>query len=369
MKKIISLLSAAAVFSALAAAPKASQTVLSGQKAVILENNVLKLTAVPGTMGAIAKLRYLPGNSELFNDYKYTCTVINELLPEQKTVTFWGNRTLIWNGTVLFYQPLSNFKTVSDKNAVQLDMSGKFIGGFPIEMTRKVTLEKDSAVIKIAVTISNFGKKEEEIRLWEHLVPNPENSLPDVSLISGKGVRRLGRYQDTEKSDGGLIVDTFKDANLNRFIVPGGNWIAATGGKTPLTVFLRTDAKNLDKDGFFYTQKNAVSKLHTVEVLLKRLYLAPGKSSTVELEMGVLSHLKTLRYMTQNYGFDFEHKGNTLLWHASALRNMPAKKIVFKLGKVQKEFTVPALVPGKSVSGKLEGSPAFGSNSPEFTEK
>ena len=53
MKKILSLLSAAAVFSALSAAPKASRTVLSEQKAVILENNVLKLTAVPGTMGGL----------------------------------------------------------------------------------------------------------------------------------------------------------------------------------------------------------------------------------------------------------------------------------------------------------------------------
>ena len=369
MKKIISLLSAFAVFSALAAAPETSRTELSGQKAVILENNYLKLTAVPGTMGAIAKLRYLPNKSELFNDYKYTCNVINELLPEQKSVSFWGNRTLIWNGTVLFYQPLSKFETVSDKNAVSLTMSGKFIGGFPVEMTRKITLEKDSAVIKIAVTLRNFGKKAEEIRLWEHLVPSPEKSVPDVSLIAGNGVRRLGRYQDTEKHTPGLITDTFKDGNLNRFIVPGSDWIAATGGKTPLTVFLRTDAKNLAVDGFFYTQKDAVNKLHTVEILLKRITLAPGKSQTFELEMGVLSHLKTLRHMTKNYGFDFEHKGNTLIWHASALRNMPAKKIVFKIGIVKKEFTVPALVPGKSVSGKITGIPAFGSNLPEFTEK
>ena len=73
--------------------------------------------------------------------------------------------------------------------------------------------------------------------------------------------------------------------------------------------------------------------------------------------------------MTKNYGFDFEHKGNTLVWHASALRNMPAKKIVFKIGSVKKEFTVPALSPGKSVSGKITGIPAFGRNLPEFTEQ
>ena len=369
MKKFTSLLGIFAILSALSGTPAASQMKLSGQTAVILENKILKLTAVPGTMGAIAKLLWLPGNSELFNDYKFTCTSINELLPDQKTVTFWGNRTLIWNGTVLFYQPLAQFKTFADNDAVSLAMSGKFIGGFPIEMTRKVTLCKNSAIIKIALTVKNFGKQKEEIRLWEHLVPNPEGSLPDVSLIAGKGVRRLGRYQDTEKSDGGLIIDTFKDANLNRFIVPGGNWMAATGGKTPLTVFLRTDAKNLAEDGFFYTQKNAVSKLHTVELLFKRLFIAPGKSQTVELEMGVLSGLKTLRRLTENYGFDFSVDKGTLFWKAAALNSLKARKLLVKAGNWQKEFTVPALVPGKNVSGKITGVPACSENQLEFIEK
>ena len=358
-----------AACSSLFAAPSLENTQLSGQKALVLSNKYLKATAVPGTMGAIAKLRWLPGNSEIFEEYQYTCTSINELLPEQKSVSVWGNRTLIWNGTVLFYQPLANVTAQADKNAVQLKMSGKFIGGLPVEMTRVITLEKDTALLKIAVTISNFGKQAQEIRLWEHLVPNPEGCVPDVSLIAGPGIRRIGRYQDTEKHEHAFLTDTFKDGNPNRYIVPGSGWIAATGGKTPLTIVLRTDEKNLADDGVFYTHKNAVHKLHTVEILLKRITIAPGKSQTVNLEMGILSHLKTLRYMTKNYGFDFEHKGNTLVWHASALRNMPAKKIVFKIGSVKKEFTVPALTPGKSVSGKLSGIPAFGRNLPEFTEK
>ena len=349
--------------------PRTGKTTLSGQDAVILENQYLKLSAVPGTMGAIANLCWRPGKSELFGEYQYTCTSINELLPEQKTVSVRGNRTLVWNGTVLFYQPLSKFAVTSDKETVSLQMSGKFIGGLPIEMTRKITLDKNSAVIRITVTVKNFGKKEEEIRLWEHLVPNQEDCTPDVSFICGEGVRRLGRYQDTEKHTRSLIIDTFKDGNHNRYLVPGSDWIAATGGKTPLTVFLRTDAKNLEDDGFFYTHKNAVAKLHTVEILLKRFYIAPGKSKTVEFEMGVLSHLKTLRAMTENYGFDFEHKGNTLTWHAAALRNMPEKKLVFKVGKVQKEFTIPALKPGKTASGKITGIPAFGKTLPEFAEK
>ena len=358
-----------AACSHLSVQPAASKTTLSGQEAVVLENRYLKLTAVPGTMGAIANLCWLPGKSEFFCDYKYSCTSINELLPEQKSVTVWGNRTLVWNGTVLFYQPLSNFAVNTAENAVSLRMSGKFIGGLPIEMTRKVTLKKDSALIKVSAMISNFGRKEEEIRLWEHLVPNQEGSTPDVSFICGEGVRRLGRYQDTEKHTKGLILDTFKDGNHNRYFVPGADWIAATGGKTPLTIFLRTDAKNLEKDGFFYTHKNAVAKLHTVEILLKRFYIAPGKSKTVELEMGVLSGLKTLRRLTENYGFDFSVAKGTLHWNAAAIKPLKAKKMLVKAGHWQKEFTVPALVPGKNASGKITGVPACSENQLEFIEK
>ena len=349
--------------------PALEHTLLSGQKTVVLRNKYLKASVVPGTMGTIAKLYWFPGQSEVFNDYKYTCTSINELLPEQKSVTFWGNRTLIWNGTVLFYQPLAKFETKTENNAVQLKMSGRFIGGMPVEMTRIITLEKDSAVIKISVTISNFSKQNQEIRLWEHLVPSPEGSIPDVSLIAGAGVRRLGRYQDTEKHTPGLLTDTFKDGNLNRFIVPGSNWIAATGGKTPLSIFLRTNEKNLAGDGFFYTQKDAVAKLHTVEILLNRITLAPGESRTVQLEMGILCGLKTLRRLTENYGFDFKCRGNTLEWHAAALRPLPAKKILLKAGTRKIEIAVPALVPGKSVSGKITDIPADVCNTLEFMEK
>ena len=176
--------------------PKTGRTTLSGQEAVVLENQYLKLTAVPGTMGAIANLCWLPGKSEFFCDDKYSCTSINELLPEQKTVTVWGNRTLVWNGTVLFYQPLAKFAVNTSENAVSLQMSGKFIGGLPIEMTRKLTLERDSALIRISATISNFGKKQEEIRLWEHLVPNQEGSTPDVSLICGEAEIYTGRRHE-----------------------------------------------------------------------------------------------------------------------------------------------------------------------------
>ena len=349
--------------------PVAGKTQLSGQEAVTLENRYLKLTAVPGTMGAISSLCWLPGKSEFFKDYKYSCTSINELLPEQKTVTVWGNRTLVWNGTVLFYQPMAKFAVNTAEEAVSLQMSGKFIGGLPIEISRKVTLEKDSALVKIAVTVTNFGKTEQDVRLWEHLVPNQEGSIPDVSLICGDGVRRLGRYQDTEKHSKGLIVDTFKDGNLNRYFVPGADWVAATGGKTPLTVFLRTDEKNLAQDGFFYTQKDAVAKIHTVEILLKSLKIAPGKSQTVEVEMGVLSHLKTLRRLTKNYGFDFSLENGTLVWHASALKPQNSRKMLVKAGSWQMEFSLPALEPGKSVSGKLTGVPAVNSNDVEFVEK
>ena len=357
MMKHFFLLLLAAAIGGVQAAPEVTCTMLSGQKVVELKNTYLQLTAVPGTMGAVVRLKWLPGNSELFNSYKYTCISINELLPEQKSVTVWGNRTLIWNGTVLFYQPLAKFTAKSGKQAVILQMSGKYIGGLPVEMTRTLTLEEETSLLKISVTVTNFGPKALPIRLWEHLVPNPERSIPHVSMISGSGVRRLGRYQDTERHKGGLLIDTFKDGNLNRYIVPGSNWIAATGGKTPLTVFLRTDEKNLEKDGFFYTQKDAVAKLHTVELLLKEVSLSPGQSRRFEFEMGVLSKLQTLRRLTDSHGFDFQRSGKDLTWQAGVFRKTPARKFLLKNGQWQKEFTVPALFPGKCASGRISGVP------------
>ena len=328
----------------LLSAPAAVQTKLTDIPAVELKNKFLRAVVVPETMGAVAQLRWLPG-------------VINELLPEQKAVTVWGNRSLIWNGTVLFYQPLNNYTFQADKKQTVLQMTGRYIGGLPISMTRTLTLEENTGLIKITVTIENFGKAAQEIRLWEHLVPNPEGSTPDVSFITGPGVRRLGRYQDTEKHAQGLLTDTFKDGNANRYLVPGDNWIAATGGQTPLTVLLRTDAKNLAEDGFFYTHKSAVAQLHTVEVLLKRVQVKPKEKFTVQLELGVLSGLKTLRRLTKDHGFDFQRSGRELSWQAAVLKTVPARKFLISAGKWQKEFTVPALAPGKNASGKISGVP------------
>jgi len=348
-----------------AAPPSVAETILSGQRALVLGNGYVKATLVPGTMGALAGLYWIPGKAELFNPYSYTRTTINELLPDQQSVTFWGNRTLFWNGTVLFYQPLNDVRTKIGDSSASVAMTGRFIGGFPVAMTRRVTLEEDAALLKIEVAVSNFGKAPQEIRLWEHLVPSPGGAVPDVSLICGPGVRRLGRYQDTEKHRGGFLLDTFKDGNLNRFIVPGSDWIAATGGNT--TVFLRTAAENLAEDGFFYTQKDAASKLHTVEMLLRRFTLKPGKSRTFELELGVLSGLAVLRRLSGSHGFDFSRDGNELTWHASTVRVSPAAKCVVSAGDWRHDFVIPALAPGQCVSGKISNAPALSDDAFTFT--
>ena len=343
---------------ALTAAPEAKETTLSGQKAVVLSNACLRATVVPGTMGTLAGLRWLPGKCELFGPYKYTRETINELLPDKQTVTVRGNRTLFWNGTVLFYQPLGKYEIRREKNAVSLAMTGRFIGGFPVLLTRVLTLKEGSSSIGIAVTVSNFGKEPQEIRLWEHLVADPAGEVPDVSLIAGPGVRRLGRYQDTEKHKGGtLVTDTFRDGNLSRFIVPGADWIAATGGKSLLTVFLRAKAEDLAEDGFFYTWKDAASKMHTAEILLRRISLQPGESRTFELELGVLSGLAVLRRLEGDHGFDFKRSGGTLTWRAAVLQPVPAKKCLVSAGKWQKEFPLPALRPGECAGGKITGVP------------
>jgi len=342
----------------LTAAPEAKETTLSGQKAVVLSNACLRATVVPGTMGALAGLRWLPGESELFGPYQYTRETINELLPDKQTVTVRGNRTLFWNGTVLFHQPLGKCEIRRAKDAVSVAMTGRFIGGFPVVLTRVLTLKEGASAIGIAVTVSNFGKEPQEIRLWEHLVADPEGSVPDVSLIAGPGVRRLGRYQDTEKHKGGnLVVDTFRDGNLSRHIVPGADWIAATGGKSRLTVFLRAKKEDLAEDGFFYTWKSETAKMHTAEILLRRITLEPGGSRTFELALGVLSGLAVLRRLQGDHGFDFKRSGGTLTWRVSVLRPVPARKCLVSAGTWQKEFTLPALRPGECAGGRITGAP------------
>lgn len=365
MRKLFTVLCLFAAAVLAAAPPSVSETILSGQRALVLGNEYMKATFVPGTMGALAGLYWIPGRAELFNPYGYTRTTVNELLPDRQTVTFWGNRTLFWNGTVLFYQPLNDVRTKTGDSSVSVAMTGRFIGGFPVSMTRRVTLEKDSALLNIEVTVSNFGKAPQEIRLWEHLVPSPEGTVPDVSMIAGPGVRRLGRYQDTEKHEAGFLLDTFKDGNLNRFIVPGSDWIAATGGKT--TVFLRTKAENLAEDGFFYTQKDAAAGLHTVEMLLRRFTIKPGESRSFELELGVLKGLAVLRRLSGSHGFDFSRSGNELAWRASSVRVTSAVKCTVSAGDWRHGFVIPALAPGQCVSGKISGAPALADDAFTFT--
>ena len=358
-------LCAAGVLSA--ASLSVTETTLSGQRTLVLGNEYVRAAVVPGTMGATVGLYWIPGKAELFNPYRYTRTTVNELLPDRQTVTFWGSRTLFWNGTVLFYQPLNDVRTKADDSSVSVSMTGRFIGGFPVAMTRRVTLACDSALLAIGVTVANFGKAPQEIRLWEHLVPSPEGAIPDVSMIAGPGVRRLGRYQDTEKHEGGFLLDTFEDGNLNRFIVPGSDWIAASGGRMPVTVFLRTNAENLAEDGFFYTQKDAAAKLHTVEMLLRRFTLKPGESRTVELELGILSGLAVLRRLSGSHGFDFRRTGNELTWRAASVRVSPAAKCTVSAGDWRCEFVIPALKPGRCASGKISGVPALPDDAFTFT--
>ena len=149
--------------------------------------------------------------------------------------------------------------------------------------------------------------------------------------------------------------------------MPGADWIAATGGKSLLTVLLRAKKEDLAEDGFFYTWKDAAAKMHTAEILLRRFTLKPGESRTVELELGVLSGLAVLRRLDGGHGFDFSRTGNELTWRAASMRVSPAVKCTVSAGKWRQEFTIPALTPGRCASGKISGVPALPDDAFTFT--
>ena len=186
--------------------------------------------------------------------------------------------------------------------------------------------------------------------------PLNETQEDILALVPAKsGVARVGNRAVMEVEEN-VIYHDYDSAHQSTFIAPFAPWIGRCSSDGINRGTLVMYAGEMMGDGaFHFTWKAPVKPLHTAEMILPPLELAPGKTHKYTIRYCYFPHLSAVRAVDGDYGINLV-PGKLEL--ESVNTTAPAALTVYRqdgrnrvlLGK----FTVPALKPGKLFQIKLD---------------
>ncbi len=327
---------------------------VSGAESRILSNRYLRAEIVPDVCGAVVSMQYRPTGTVLTEPFEYSVRKI-DLLPDQPFANAVGSRTWLWKEKNMLCSRFTVQREVNTPDLCEVVMSARYYQGTGVVLERRIQLERNSSVLKLFLTFRNSGKNEVTVIPWENAVMqlNPER-MDDVLLPARGGVGRVGEYGVQRTENDRIFADNSTVFSKEVKIAPVRGWIARRNVGSPLILAIRTDMKNLQPDGFFYSWKmQGNSPVHTMEIIFTPFLLKPGAEKTFELDYLVFQGLADLKEICGDVGIDCRATESQINLSLSGVRPIAADTLSlvlkssggweFPIGK----RNVPALVPGK----------------------
>lgn len=314
-------------------------------------NGLLEIKVVSGVSGIVNSMEYLPGKLHLFEPMKYS-EKTHDLLPSQVHVTVTGGRELIWGLKNFINTPMKllDLSTTPEKN--RISMSSRFFQGENIEAHKTVELAAGTLAVDVTFTITNRGRKPQQMSLWKHLSAQLTPEQRDLIILPARGGvdRVAGRAVLPMESD--VVYHDFEPEHQSFFIAPLAPWVArsSSDGVNRGTLVMTSPGMS-DPQARFYTWKHSVKILHTAEMILPPQELAPGGSKKYEVRYFYFPHLKALRALDDATGFDIV-PGALVIEHAVPKAAQEYK--IYCRGTLIGTYTVPALPAGKAYKIKLD---------------
>lgn len=327
----------------------------SGVESRVLSNRYLRAEVVPDACGAVVSLQYRPTGTVLTEPFEYSVSKI-DLLPDQVSANAAGSRTWLWKEKNMLSARFTVQRELNTPDLGEVVMSARYYQGTGVVLERRIQLERNSSELKLFLTFRNPGKSAVTVIPWENAVMqlNPER-MDDVLLPVRGGVGRVGEYGVQRVENDRIFADDATVFSKEVKIAPARGWIARRNAGSPLILAIRTDMKNLQPDGFFYSWKmQGNSPVHTMEIIFTPFLLKPGAEKTFEVDYLVFQGLEDLKEICGDIGLDCRVTDSQINLSLCGVRPVAADTLSlvlkssegpeFSLGKIN----VPALNPGKA---------------------
>jgi len=361
MKKLFFAALCAAVLTGCASAPAvctmSEGEIAPGVPEYTLNNGMIEIKVLAGVSGIVDHFCYLPEQRNLFEKMVYQVKT-HDLLPSEVHAKVTGGRELIWGIRNFVNVPMEVKSVSATPEKAAITMSSRFFQGENIEAEKTVVIESGSLAVDITVSFTNRDRKPRPTSLWKHLTAQFTPNAKDIILVPAKsGVARVGNRAVMEVEEN-VIYHDYDSAHQSTFIAPFAPWIGRCSSDGINRGTLVMYAGEMMGDGaFHFTWKAPVKPLHTAEMILPPLELAPGKTHKYTIRYCYFPHLSAVRAVDGDYGINLV-PGKLEL--ESVQTTAPAALTVYRqdgsnrvlLGK----FTVPALKPGKLFQIKLDKS-------------
>ena len=268
-------------------------------------NGIIEVKVASGVSGIVNGFEYLPEKFQLFEKMIYKVKRY-DLLPEKISVKVTGGRELVW-GVKKFVNVKMNVDNinVTDEAAV-IDLSADFFQGENLYAQKRVAVQAGKAAVDVEFTITNKGRKTQNMSLWKHLTAQLTPGAMDVVLLpAAGGVKRVGKRAVLPMVDDVIYHDT-NIVHKQFYTKPFLPWMgrAASGDVNDKGVLVMYAPQMLEQGALFYTWKAGVSPLHTTEMIFVPEDIASGASKKYSIRYLYFSKLRYLRNICGDYGFD-----------------------------------------------------------------
>ncbi len=285
---------------------------ISGQHAIFLNNNFLRVGIIPSSNGRIASLVYRPLDCEVMYPYKEKREGDNPLLPANISSNKSGHCEWFWNVR-------ESTKEISDMNVKILYDNPNRAGirltaanycGQNIELTRDVILERNSSEIKVHVKAKNTGKSPFPLTLCLRSIPamsTPKND--DIYLPGLANVAEVGKIQ-VINLDHNKLVKVGKAEKKNCFVAPSSPWSARISHSSPLMFAYLLNKNDLMPKGIFYTWSGKKDNdfIQTQEVILNPVTIESGETHEWKYKIALFGGMFGISDIINGYAINYRYK-------------------------------------------------------------
>jgi len=359
MKKLFFAALCAAALTGCASAPAvctmSEGEIAPGVPEYTLNNGMIEIKVLAGVSGIVDHFRYLPEQRDLFEKMVYQVKT-HDLLPTEVHAKVTGGRELIWGIKSFVNVPMEVKNVSATPEKAEITMFSRYFQGENIEAVKTVAVHSGTLAVDITVSFTNRDRKPRPTSLWKHLTAQFTPNAKDIILVPARsGVARVGRRAVMEVAEN-VIYHDYDSAHQSTFVAPFAPWIGrcSSDGVNRGTLVMRAD-EMMGDGAFHFTWKAPAKPLHTAEMILPPLELAPGKTHTYTIRYFFFPHLRAVRALAGNFGIN---AAPGFLELESVSKTAPAKLTVARMdGKntvTLGNFTVPALQAGELYQIKLD---------------
>lgn len=255
---------------------------ISGQEALFLQNNFLRVGVIPSSNGRIASIVYRPLGCEVLRPYEEKRELIDPLLPEQIYSNRAGSKEWFW-GIDESTRIITNMNAeviYDNMNRAGIRLKASYYGGQPVEYSREIILDSNSSVIKVTVRAKNIGNKKLPLSLWVNSIPQMSLHKSDEVIVPAKGNCSEVQGEPVLNLDYDKLVDPAKAGLEGSLIAPAQPWTARTSHTWQLIMAYLFNRNDIMPNGLFHywCGREGKESFQSQEAILNPVELAPGES-------------------------------------------------------------------------------------------